>query len=75
MKKFRLILALGLLMAGFSAQGQTQIDGLWYDLSGGKAMVVAPPSIESKYSGNIVIPATVSGSYDVTAIGEQAFAG
>lgn len=75
MKKFRLFLALGLLMVGLSAQGQTKIDGLWYDLNGGEAMVVVPPSGEPAYSGNIVIPATVSGSYDVTAIGERAFEG
>ena len=79
MKKFRLILALGLLMVGLSAQGQTQVNGVWYQLNSpiaGEAMVVVPSS--GTYSGNIEIPATIHtgmADYDVTAIGELAFAG
>lgn len=76
MKKSLFFLALGLLMAGLSAQASEQHDGIWYEfdyVTG--ATVVAPPS--GNYSGDIVIPETVQADdtywYNVTAIGANAF--
>lgn len=76
MKQIKLILALGLLVAGLGAQAQTQVNGVWYYLDSpkGEAMVVVPPT--GTYSGDIEIPSTFgisSKNYAVVAIGEKAF--
>lgn len=55
-----------------------EVDGIYYNLvpSTNTAEVAAPPD-ESKYSGDVVIPATFvyGATYDVTSIGDDAFSG
>lgn len=73
MRKSILLLALGLVLTGLSAQAATEINGIWYEFDEGKqtATVVAATA-PGYYSGDVVIPAKVN-AYDVVAIGHQAF--
>jgi hypothetical protein len=77
MKKFRLLFTTLLLSLGWGAAwaDAVEIDGIYYNLDANAdtAEVTANPS---KYSGQVVIPATVTNgekTYTVTSIGEKAF--
>ena len=75
MKKHLLFLVAALATLAASAQTKVEIDGIWYNLiTKGKAAEVT--SGDTKYSGSITIPATVTHggvNYSVTSIGEDAF--
>ena len=60
-----------------SAQTKVEIDGIWYNLVS-KAKQAEVTSGDTKYSGSITIPATVTHEnvqYSVTSIGNSAFSG
>lgn len=74
------LLILGLLMSFIlSIQGQTLIDGIYYTLNSSKStctVTYKSSSTYNSYSGDIVIPSTVTYSgktYTVTEIGNSAF--
>ena len=79
MKQTKHILAtLAMLLCSLTASAEAvQIDGIWYNLvSKIKQAEVTKPTDGTKYSGAIVIPATVNYNdveYSVTSIGEYAF--
>ena len=76
MKRHLFILAMLLLPMMTSAE-EVEIDGLWYNLvSKAKVAEVIQYKNNQKYSGDIVIPETVTYEdieYGVTSIGEKAF--
>ena len=75
MKKLFFLLAFALSVASNVFAEEVQIDGLWYNLSGTTAKVIKYKN-NVKYSGDIVIPNTVSydnTDYNVTSIGDGAF--
>ena len=72
MKKFITLTLLALLPVVASAY-DAEVDGIYYDLTGNVATVT---SGDTKYSGNVEIPATFTyegNSYIVVAIGQRAF--
>ncbi len=76
MKKQILLFALMLSVASTVFAEEVQIDGLWYNLEGTTAEVIQSKS--DQYSGDIVIPSTVSyndAEYSVTSIEAFAFYG
>ena len=74
MKRKQLILTLLALFASVNAFAD-YIDGIYYSFSGGEATVTSNSS--NSYSGDVVIPETVTdkndNTYTVTSIGYQAF--
>ena len=75
MKKSILLLFAALATLAASAQTKVEIDGIWYNLVS-KAKQAEVTNGDTKYSGSITIPATISHEgmqYSVTSIGEQAF--
>ena len=75
MKKLLLLLAFALSASSTVFAEEVQIDGLWYNLSETTAEVIKYKN-NVRYSGNIVIPETVTYNdteYSVTSIGESAF--
>ena len=82
MKKFISFLSLALTAITLLAQTTATVDGIKYNLDGSTATVTYPndskpsSSNPSTYTGNIVIPATITvdaTTYNVTTIGERAF--
>lgn len=72
----KLLLLSSLAMATLGVNAATLIDGLYYELSGNSATVVATQSPDVTYTGDIVIPSTVTSdgnTYTITAIGRGAF--
>ena len=79
MKKHLLLLFAALLPLVASAE-KVEIDGIWYNLvsKAKQAEVISNPDGETKYSGSITLPATVTYdgvTYSVTSIGARAFEG
>lgn len=75
MKKQLLSLALMLFGVLSAFAEEAQIGGLWYNLSGTTAKVIQWKN-SVKYTGDIVIPSTVTynnADYTVTSIGDDAF--
>ena len=73
MKKFYLLFLLAMLSLQASAD-PVEIDGIYYNLSGGNASVAPNPN--GKYSGSIIIPESFTNgdaTYSVTSIGGDAF--
>ncbi len=63
--------------ASFLAYG-AQVDGIYYNFSGTNATVTYKTTSYNSYSGNVVIPASVTyngTTYNVTSIGSRAFSG
>lgn len=77
--KFRLMLTSAFLASSlFAAADVVKIGDIWFDFPSGASgcLVAAPPSGEAPYSGDIVVPATVTRDgteYAVTAVAECAF--
>lgn len=72
----KLLLLSSLAVATLGANAATLIDGLYYEFSGSNATVVATQSPDVTYTGDIVIPATVSHdgtTYTINAVGMGAF--
>ena len=77
MKKNILLLFAALLPLVASAE-KVEIDGIWYNLTANSRVAEVTKSGDTKYSGNITIPATVTYEdvvYGVMSIGEFAFSG
>ena len=75
MKKLLFLLAFALSASSTVFAEEVEINGLWYNLSETKAEVIKYKN-DVKYSGDIVIPSTVSYNdteYSVTSIGNYAF--
>ena len=75
MKKI-LLTTLFALVAAYTWAITVKVNGLYYEIDGRLATLVRYTSEETKYTGDITIPATVSYSskiYKVTAIGKDAF--
>ncbi len=78
MKKQLLLLFAALLPLLASAQTKVEIDGIWYNLYAAHkgAQVVSNPDGKTKYTGSIILPATVAYEgveYNVTEICEAFF--
>ena len=75
MKKQLLLLFLALLPL-FASAYDAEIDGIYYNFSGGKASVTYRDLYNNSYSGSVSIPSSVSyngKTYSVTSIGVYAF--
>ena len=76
MKKRLTLLSL-LLLFTMTAMAQTLVDGIYYNLNGSdNTAEVTKRNDDTKYSGDIVIPASISVDgvdYSVTSIGDDAF--
>ena len=75
MKKHLLLLFVAMLPIVASAY-DAEIDGIYYNFSGNEARVTYGYSISNSYSGDVVIPESVtynSTTYTVTCIGNSAF--
>lgn len=76
-----LVVIFGLQTGATETEATYEVDGLFYRLFNNRAMVVAPPHTEIKtstYSGNLVIPSSVTieeKEYEVSEIGFGAFRG
>ena len=73
MKKLKPLISLSLLLFPLVTMAYEEIGGIYYELSGSEATVVAGTT---KYSGSVVIPEDVSYNwnlYRVTSIGSAAF--
>ena len=77
MKKQLLLLVMMLSVAASAFAVEAEIDGLWFELvSKAKEAKVIQWKNDIKYSGNVVIPETVTHNdveYTVTSIGDEAF--
>lgn len=76
--KQKFLLFLVLLTAAFSVHAYDfEVDGIYYNIDGDKAIVTYETSSYNSYSGTVVIPKTVSNAgttYIVAAIGDLALA-
>ncbi|MCR4915055.1 MAG: leucine-rich repeat domain-containing protein [Prevotella sp.] len=73
MKKLLLLLLTLLLLPMAVSAEDVEIDGIYYRIDDGQAIVISHPD---KYSGDIVIPSTVNGGdFPVTGISTLAFGG
>lgn len=76
--KHLLITLLALWMSATANAYTTEIDGIYYNISGTTAEVTYATSSYNSYSGDVVIPSSISYSgktYPVTKIGYRAFKG
>ena len=74
MRKLLFLLVLAILP--FVANAAVEIGGIYYNLSSGETNTASVTSNPNKYSGEVVIPATVTYNevaYSVTSIGNNAF--
>ena len=74
MKKAYFLFILALLP--FVANAAVEIDGIYYNLTTGETNTASVTSNPNKYSGEVVIPASVTYNevtYSVTSIGDYAF--
>ena len=74
--KKSLLLAVTAFLASLSATAATNVNGIYYTFSGTEAAVTYASSSYNSYSGDVVIPSTVtygSTTYTVTAINIRAF--
>ena len=72
-KLFLLLAAIGILLPQVASAYDFEVDGIYYNISGNNVLVT---SGSSRYTGSVVIPATVTYSdktYSVTSIGNRAF--
>ena len=76
MKKY-FLLSLLMLLSVMASADAVEIDGICYNLeSSGETLIAIVKSGSTKYSGEVVIPKTITYEgdiYDVTIIGEKAF--
>ncbi len=73
-----LLLIAGLLVSTNAMAYDFEVDGIYYNKSGSNAMITYKDSNYNSYSGDVVIPETVTyegTTYNVTTIGSSAFSG
>ena len=76
MRKILLSTLLSLLMPMLASAYDAEVNGIYYNLSGDEATVTYKNTSYNSYSGQVVIPSSVTSNgkkYSVTTIGSRAF--